>query len=471
MPAPSIVTMEWRGAISAFLQDETREIDLEGALSSGKTTACLWKEFSALQSLPGVWSFMCRFGDGDTSSKLCPAFEAICHKAGCVPAWKPDELFYAFPNGSRMYAFGLKSPDHLSRYAKLRGLGVSRIYNDQTEELPGDFSGELRARMRQERFPHQLTFSPNPPDEGHWLVTEFPVANTLPGRRYYSVSLFDNAHNLPPATVAALVTAFPPEHAKHRSVILGKRGMNVTGDPVYKGAFVRASHEGVAEFDAALELQMALDFGKHHPYALFRQVSVVGQIRYLGGIFGQHLYLDDFLDIVLERRAQWFPNPASLRECCDPAGTQDTSHGTEGAVKILRAKGLRPIAHPGSNSPAIRLGAIERIASQMKQRAADRSEKFLISNSDRWIRVSTDGVKPDRVYVDGCEAGYVWSPHFTSVGNKQVRVPKKDGWYEHAQNCAEYLEINFGATPRTHKRDDAPARLATYAGGPLSWMA
>jgi hypothetical protein len=31
-----------------------------------------------------------------------------------------------------------------------------------------------------------------------------------------------------------------------------------------------------------------------------------------------------------------------------------------------------------------------------------------------------------------------------SVGSKQIRRPKKDGWYEHGQNCCEYLELNFG---------------------------
>jgi hypothetical protein len=60
---------------------------------------------------------------------------------------------------------------------------------------------------------------------------------------------------------------------------------------------------------------MALDFGKHHPCVVFRQDSAVGQTRMLGGILGQNLYLDDFLDIVLQKQAQWFPNATRL-ECC-----------------------------------------------------------------------------------------------------------------------------------------------------------
>ena len=35
--------MVWRGVMAAFLQDDTRLIDLEGAFRSSKTTACLRK--------------------------------------------------------------------------------------------------------------------------------------------------------------------------------------------------------------------------------------------------------------------------------------------------------------------------------------------------------------------------------------------------------------------------------------------
>ena len=49
------------------------------------------------------------------------------------------------------------------------------------------------------------------------------------------------------------------------------------------------------------------------------------------------------------------------------------------------------------------------------------------------------------VVADALEAGYVWDEHLVSVANKPVRKPKKDGWYEHGQNCAEYLELNFGS--------------------------
>jgi hypothetical protein len=466
--AERVLEMRWRGPIADFLRDETPEIDLEGALSSGKTTACLWKVFNSLHDKLGIHWWIGRYGDGETQTKVRPAFEQICQQAGSIPAWNAKELAYDFSNGSKCYAYGLKSPDALSRYSKMRGMGVAGIYNDQTEELPEDFSLELRLRLRQPGFPHQLIFSPNPPNVTHWLAQQFPTDNRFPGRKYYAISIHDNAHNLPAALLASALMAYPPEHAKHRSVILGLRGMNVMGEPVYKGAFIRAVHEIPVAYAPQLALEMALDFGKHHPCVIFRQVSPLGQVRFLGGILGQHLYLDDFIDIALTHRSQWFPNPIEVKECCDPAGAADTSHGTEGAVKTLRAKGVRPVSVPDSNSPAVRLSMIERMASQMRKRAADRSEAFVVnSDSERWLTISEQSTVPDRFLADGFEAGYVWDEHMVSVGNKQVRKARKDGWYEHGQNCAEYLELNFGNEP--FKKKTRPQSRVPMPRGEMSW--
>lgn len=447
------VEMRWRGPIGVFMQDTTPEISLEGALSSGKTTACLWKVFNSLHDEPGIQWWIGRYGDGETQTKIRPAFEDICQQGGMVPKWNAKELCYDFDNRSKCYSYGLKSPDALSRYSKMRGMGVAKIYNDQTEELPEDFSLELRLRLRQPGYPHQLIFSPNPPNVTHWLADQFPTTNTKPNRKYYAISIYDNAHNLPKPLLDAALAAYPPDHAKHRSVILGQRGVNVTGVPVYKGAFVRHLHEGVAEFDPRLPLDMALDFGKHHPCAIFRQTGALGQVRFLGGILGQNLYLDDFLDLVLRYRAEWFPGAIEHRECCDPAGAADTSHGTAGAVKTLREKGIHPRFVGDSNSPAIRLAMVERMASQMRKRAPDGTEAFVVSKSERWLVVSTQSTQIDRFLADGFEAGYVWDEHMVSVANKPVRKPKKDGWFEHGQNCCEYLEVNFGSAPPKEKAD------------------
>lgn len=465
-----ILRMRWTGPISAFLQDETPEIDIEGALSSGKTTACLWKERNATIEYPGIHCFIGRYGDGETQTKLRPAWEAVCQASGGVPVWNAKELSYDFANRSRVFAYGLKSPDALSRYSKLRGLGVSRIYQDQAEELPEDIGLELRARLRQEGFPHQLVFSPNPPNVTHWLAHQFPEDNRFAHRKYYAISLYDNAHNLPASLMRDLENAYPSAHAKHRSVILGRRGVNVSGTPVYKGHFDRRLHVGAVRYDPRRPLLEAIDFGKHHPCIVWAQQPYYGGLHLLGGILGQDLFLDDFLNTALQMRMEWFPEISSLQTCCDPAGSHQNSQGTRfNGVDILRRMGFHPIWKDNANAPDVRGGVIEALATHMRKRDAAGGESFQVEqNAERWMRISNEGAVPEPFATDALEAGYVWDEHMVSVGNKQVRKPKKDGWFEHGMNCTEYLELTFGALSLTgeQQRKQQQARALRQAQFP-----
>ena len=452
--------MRWRGAQVPPLRDTTRELDVEGALRASKTTLCLRKVLNSCLDHPGIHWLICRWTDDDTHSLLAPAWRTLCAQSGVSLTWNGAESYDQMSNGSLIYVRGLKAQDVTLRYSKFRGLTLAGVYVDQGEELPKDVYLELAGRLSQPGFPQQIIISPQSVSAGHWIDQEFPEDNHLPHRKYYHLSVRDNAHNLDPAVIENLERLFPPGHPQHRTLVLGLRGMSVVGEPVYKGAFMRQIHERKVEYDAKLPLDMSLDFGKHHPCVLFRQVSALGQARYLGGVLGQALYLDDFIEIVLRHRDAWFPSPVETRECCDPAGASDTSHGTAGAVSLLAAKGVYPISREDANSPAVRLAMIERIASQMRRRAPDNSEAFAISNSDRWLRVSAQSTVVDHFYADGCEAGYVWDDHMVSVSNKQMRRPKKDGWYEHAQNCAEYLEATFGSQQKPSNEPEE--EMVTY---------
>lgn len=462
------VRMRWKGKQSEVILATEREVDVEGAIRAGKTTACLWKEHEAARTHPGIHIMLARWTDEAVWGLVVPVWNAICEQAGDRQAWNSKENRYEWPNGTKVYIRGLKSQDQTLRYSKFRGLTLARVYIDQAEEIPKDIYLEVAGRLSQKGFPHQITISPQAVEDAHWIALEFPEKRIDPNRRYITLSVYDNAHNLEPSVIPNLERLYPPSHAKHKTLIQGVRGLNVTGEPVYKGAFVRRIHETAAEYDRWLPLEMALDFGKHHPCVVFRQVSRLGQVRYLGGILGQQLYLDDFCDIVLRYRATWFPDPVEIKECCDPAGASDTSHGTQGAVSTLKRKGIQPVSRPDSNSPAVRIAIVERTAAQMRRRAADREEAFVVSDSERWLRVSETNTVIDRFLADGFEAGYVWDEHMVSVGSKQVRKPKKDGWYEHGQNCSEYLELNFGMEPPKDKKPLAESTLPVRS--PMAWM-
>lgn len=467
--APEVRVVFRRGPHwDAFADTTTRELDVEGAVRAGKTTVCIHRELRACLEQPGIHILLARWTDSGVYGLLVPLWKRLCEETGTRLTWHADEEYFELANGARAYVRGLKSVDQTLRYSKFRGLTLARVYVDQAEEIPHDVYLELAARLSQPGHAHQITISPQAVDENHWIAHEFPADGGKPSRRYLALSVHDNAHNLSPDVIPNLERLYPPEHPQHRTLILGQRGMHVIGEPVYKGAFVRALHERPVPFLKDVPLEMALDFGKHHPCVVFRQVSPLGQVRYLGGILGQQLYLDDFLGIVLRYRSAWFPDAREIRECCDPAGTTDTSQGTHGALRTLRERGIQVRWVDDANSPAVRLGCIERIASQMRRRAADRQEAFVVNrDGEQWLRISETSTVTDRFLADGFEAGYVWDEHLVSVNNKPMRKPKKDGWFEHGQNCAEYLELNFGSTPKTtSERPRAP--IVVRASSPWS---
>ena len=478
------VEMDWVGRHwDAFEDLTTRELDIEGAVRAGKTTVCLWREHTVCVAQPGIHILLARWTDSGVYGLLVPLWKRICEQAATRLFWHADEEYFELTNGSCVYVRGLKSQDQTLRYSKFRGLTLARVYVDQAEEIPHDVYLELAARLSQPGHAHQITISPQAVDEQHWIAKEFPVSNDRPSRRYLALSVHDNAHNLSPDVIPNLERLYPPEHPQHRTLILGQRGMHVVGEPVYRGAFVRSLHELPLAFLPGVALETAIDFGKHHPCVVFKQTSPHGQTRLLGGILGQGLYLDDFLGLLLRYRAAWFPGALEHRECCDPAGTTDTSQGTHGALKTLRERGIYPRWVPDSNSPAVRLGCIERLAASMRRRSSDRQEAFAVNrDGEQWLRISESSTVTDRFVADGLEAGYVWDEHMVSVNNKPMRRPKKDGWFEHGMNCLEYLELNFGVTvtpatiaaesrrAQTQAEDRLAARGSLASTGTDSWM-
>lgn len=451
------IRMVWRGPVCDFMQSTDRLLDLEGAFRSGKTTAALWKVAQSCVNNPGIYWLVARYGDEDTQTKLRPVFVSICQQATLFPTYNSEGKYYEFTNGSRVYMTGLKAQDANARYAKLRGWTLAGVYIDQAEELPYDVYLELIGRLSQSGQPHQLILTPNPPDEGHWIAQEFPEDNHVKHRQYYRVSVYDNAHNLPPEAIENLLSAYPAGHAKHRPAVLGMRGLNVIGQPVYgaisphepdTAAFQRNRHERPLTIDPDLPLIQAMDYGKRHPCVIWCQFTPWAELKVLGGVMGQDVFLDEFVPIMNQYRARWFPEALEVATCCDPAGSHDNSQGIrQNAIALLRESGISPMYRQDSNVPDVRLAMIERIASYMRRRSA-RGEAFGIDNT-RWMRVSATNATPHRFLADGFEAGYVWDEHLISVGNKQVRRPKKDGWYEHGQNCLEYAEHHFGGAQPT----------------------
>ena len=77
--------------------------------------------------------------------------------------------------------------------------------------------------------------------------------------------------------------------------------------------------------------------------------------------------------------------------------------------------------------------------------------------------------------VGGFEVGYVWDAKSTKgATNPNTRRPLKDGFYDHSQNCVEYILLKFGPTAPTKKQTAPKEDLDWQVYMPMgehSWMA
>lgn len=482
--------LEFRGIHKVFLDDTTEEIDLEGSLSCGKTTVALVKELRALVAYPGIWSLLTRWTGDAVDRLLRPAIEQLARIENIKWSWDNIEKCYELPNGSRAFAFGLQtqSQDPVQRYGKIRGLPVSRIYVDQAEQLPADIASELRARLRPDiearlrgvEYPRQLTFTPNPVNDDHWLAKQFSATNKIKGRRYYSLSLYDNAHNLPADMIESMLREYPPEHPKHQTVILGQRGLNVIGDAIYESLFDRKVHVREVQASADISLIEAFEVGKHNPCWIIGQRSYHGGLLLLGGVLGKRMVLDDFLPLVQRYRQDWFPS-SKIQTCTAPMGeSSDQNAHRFTLLSVLREAGFRPIWQNNSNAPDVQLAMIEQVAALLRRRTTAHEEAIAISNNPaHWLSVAPDGtIKPVPFLAFAFEGGYVWSEHWVSVSNKELRQPYADDEYANAMRCLEHLVLNFCSGHRTTEDRDAQRakerlkaeQQPTWPQGPHGWM-
>ena len=460
--------MVWRGKQSEALLDQTRYLDIEGAIRSSKTTIGLWKVLNSCMEHPGIRWLVCRWIDDDVNALLKPLLRLMFEQVGLTAQWFPDEHRYELPNGSWIYLRGLRPSENASRFSKFRGMTLAGVLVDQGEEIPEDFALELKGRLSQKGYPAQLIFTPNPPGEDHWLAKMFPDtesgAPTADNHRYIRLSLFDNAHNLDEGYVAQLQKDYPEGHPMRRRLIEGKRGLNVKGKPVYAGYFQRDRHVMPLSLNPAVPLVECIDFGHHHPSVLWGQFQPWGAFWWLGGVMGEDMYIEDFAPLIQQVRAEWFPTLQQVWECCDPAGSHQNSQGTKlSGVKVLNENGSYPRWVDNSNMPEVRSGAIQVIAGYMRRRTVRGDEAFAIDPT-RWRIVSAREARHATYAVDALEAGYVWDDRvIRSAGGKRLVMPMKDGYYEHVMNCAEYGVVNFGPAKLTPKDEQKLARQAERA--------
>lgn len=482
------MTLDWTGMSihEAFKADwKSPEILLEGSLGCAKSTVFLDKEIDALLKWPGIPILLFRWSQDAVDTKLRPAFEELLSIRGIPSTWEDKKKRYTFANGSMAYCFGLKSVSAVEQYNKIRGLGVSRIAGDQVEEAAQQVAAELRGRLRPDltatvlgkRYPFQLTFVANPSDDDFWLSKEFPIDNHVKGRKQYSLSVFDNKH-LPPESIESLLRQYPLEHPKHLTMVLGQRGPEITGVPVFEGLYKRELHQRAVKVRRDTPILESFEFGKHNPCWVFGQQMYAGGLTLLGGIRAQEMVLEDFLPLVKQYRAQWFPDGAPIKTCTSPQGDKSTlTTARFTSLEIVR-RAIGPTSYrDNGNAADVRLGLIESLSGYLRRRTTSGDESIAVNDDpSRWLIASHEGVKESAFLHIALEAGYVWDKHHVSVSSKEIKQPREDDKFANVMHCVENIILNFCAGKYTEEERSNRAAEALerqqidMPNSPYAWM-
>ncbi len=427
---------------------ESRFVDFEGAVRSGKTTPMIWKIIQYAVEYPGIKMLLARWTQDALDMQLRPKFYEECPRE-LLGKYNAKEEYQEFTNGSIVYIRSLKTSDDGARYAKFTGLTLAIIGIDQPEELPEDVYMAMKARLSQPGFPQQMMLTPNPPAPNHWLASAFPEDNSKPDHKYIYTSLYDNRAIIGDQYIKALEQDFPQGHAMRRRWIEGRRGLSIMGQPVYGKVFSRHMHVGEVEYLPDYPLIESWDFGQKHPAVSWHQlIPLKGQHgavsgtwwNILGEYLGERQFIDEVVPAVAALRNELFQGVAVLNVCCDPAGVQ--GQGVRHTnVEVLNSH-LRDVYGPGvgakyltnSNRPPQREWAIQQISGHMTRLIVGRPALLVHPRCSNLI--------------DGFEAGYVYDDRvFTQGATPSIRRPKKDGFYDHLQNTTEYVALNYGGSP------------------------
>lgn len=451
----------------------------EGAFRSSKTWTCLIKWRMRLEEYPGIALVMARWKEDDLNTKLIPDYRRVCALMGLpIGNWNASEKCFDFWNGSKLYAIHLKSSEIAAVHSKARGFTVSGVFISQLEEVPEDVAKEWMLRLSQPGFPHQFLADANPVHHGHYLADPemFPEDNKNPDHLYVSASIWDNAHNLDASTIQAAESMYPIGHPMRGPKLEGKRGANLEGTPVYSGCFDQVKHvaNGLEPYRYC-DLLVGWDFGAKHPVAVFAQMVPWGGFWIHGGIMGTDVPLETFAPKVLDTAKEWFPD-RTIVHCGDPAGSHRNSQGVSvNAVSALRDIGIGLNVQPDSNTNTVRAACVQTLQSYMlasvKRFVTDGTEHYandlerrgpqlparLATHAEpafqlnpRFLMVSPRGEGLVPVILEALGAGYIWNDarHSFSQTDGNLRMPKKDGFFEHPMNATEYIIHNFWQSVR-----------------------
>lgn len=458
---------------------DVRCVDIEGSPRSAKSWGVgfwLWK---LAYKYPGIQVFYCRYKDDDLKTlRDVWAKVSVFFPSYLQPSWNAKEEAWDFPNGewigdvytgSRVILSSLRVAEAMTQdavHGKYKGKTLAVIVVEEAQEVPHVNYRGLKERMSQgakpngEKFayPLRIVLVHNCVDEDHWIAKEeFPLGSdgdtcTKLDHLHIRADLYSNRQNLGPLVMAGYEADYPEGHPLRRTVIEGKRGVTLLGDPVYRHAFRRPVHVTKVRLprEPYYPLLEGWDFGQHKPAVVWAQyLRHLAKFRILGAVKGSDVFLELFAPKVLEIRRRLFGADSNyeLRAWCDPTGARGNGGLQFTPVTLLNDLGVyaKPArASEGSadgNDPEVRDKAIQTLGGYMHRYAVDGSQAFEVSPLciELEYREGVWQEKETSLLITALEVGYIWSKSPPSDAFPNLRKPQKGTRFDDLMNALEYI--------------------------------
>jgi len=332
-------------------------------------------------------------------------------------------------------------PDGTDRFIEdsFKGPEFGWFLCDELTQLRQATWDTLRGRLRR-RFPHVsasesstlwagLAMS-NPPFAGHWLADDVTdVAREQEATEDLTTddpliirSKMDDNPFLPKEYIIAEKRKYRNDPIRYRMYIEGEDGLSIDGRPVFGDIFQGGTHtEDNLKYNPFTPLVVGLDFGWHHPAAVFLQQDRDGCINILGELMGDEETAESFGMRVLDYIKQVFPKISDVQYFGDPAGAQQTDKG-DPTIAILGRLGIHVAYRFMPIDPGL-----------------DLIRKLLGTLRNKRPRLMLHTTRCS-ILIKGFIGGYYYKQ---AKGGVSTPKPYKDGFYDHPMDALRYALGNI----------------------------
>jgi hypothetical protein len=312
---------------------------------------------------------------------------------------------------------------------------------DELDEVEEHYFFQMMGRLRSKPHPEfpdenfQIGGAFNPPPMTHWLYTACTGLN-IAGEKVKEprISLFrpepkENQRNLPRDYYENMTATMPVE--LRQRYVDGAWGNTYPGEPVIR-QFRRERHISPAPLRyMGGTLFRFWDFGYNRPAVLTCQLAMDGRIQILDEFLGHHIEGTRFVDTILARCAQKFPNCQKYVDYGDPAVAQHKDTGS--MLKLLNDAGI--------------LMRYQRTPFDLSIQVLRKRFEMDIEGEPAIL------LDPSvRILADGLGGGY----HLKDDGV----TPRKDGYFDHEIDALRYGVWNlFGVTMSSLRPEEVMTSL------------